>query len=108
MHSTSSNLQFVHGAPCSTTLHRTLRALQHWQAFDALLFTLFAGRMPFDLSPASLAVRFGGCACNGPVSVGDDDDSDIAESMGIEPIVSRMGAEDMRRNSVGVRWSTRQ
>lgn len=38
-HSISSSLQFVHGAPCSTTLHRTLRARQHWQAFDALLFT---------------------------------------------------------------------
>lgn len=26
---TSSSLQFVHGAPCSTTLQRTFRALQH-------------------------------------------------------------------------------
>lgn len=39
MHSTSSNLQLVHGAPCSTTLHRTFRARQHWQAFDARRFT---------------------------------------------------------------------
>lgn len=29
MHSTSSSLQFVQGAPCSVTLHRTLRARQH-------------------------------------------------------------------------------
>lgn len=29
MHSTSSRRQFVHGAPCSTTLQRTLRDLQH-------------------------------------------------------------------------------
>lgn len=39
MHSTSSNLQLVHGAPCSTTLHRTFRARQHWQALDARRFT---------------------------------------------------------------------
>lgn len=39
IHSTSSNLQLVQGAPCSTTLHLTLRARQHWQAFDALRFT---------------------------------------------------------------------
>lgn len=38
-HSTSSSLQFVQGAPCSVTLQRTLRALQHWHAFDALLLT---------------------------------------------------------------------
>ena len=58
VHSTSSSLQLVHGAPCSTTLHRTLRDLQHWQAFDARLLTLFGGRMPLGLSPASEAVRF--------------------------------------------------
>lgn len=29
MHSTSSSLQFVHGAPCSVTLHLTLRDRQH-------------------------------------------------------------------------------
>jgi hypothetical protein len=29
IHSTSSRRQFVHGAPCSTTLHLTFRALQH-------------------------------------------------------------------------------
>ena len=39
MQGTSSSLQLVQGAPCSTTLHLTFLALQHWQAFDALLFT---------------------------------------------------------------------
>jgi hypothetical protein len=39
MHSTSSKRQFVHGAPCSTTLHLTFRALQHWQALEARRFT---------------------------------------------------------------------
>ena len=39
MHSTSSRRQFVHGVPFSTTLQRTLRDLQHWQALAALLFT---------------------------------------------------------------------
>jgi hypothetical protein len=38
-HSTSSSRQFVHGAPCSTTLHLTFRALQHAQALLALRFT---------------------------------------------------------------------
>ena len=39
MHSTSSSLQLVQGL-CSTTLHRTLRALHDWQAFEARLLTL--------------------------------------------------------------------
>lgn len=54
---TSSSLQFVHGAPCSTTLQRTFRALQHWHALLALRFT---GR-PLVLAPrpALLALRFG-------------------------------------------------
>lgn len=39
MHSTSSNLQFVHGAPCSVTLHLTFLARQHWHAFEALRLT---------------------------------------------------------------------
>lgn len=47
----------MHGAPCSTTLHRTFLALQHWHALDALRFTLFAGRTPL-LRPASVALRF--------------------------------------------------
>lgn len=38
-HSTSSRRQFVQGAPCSTTLQRTLRARQDWQAFEARLLT---------------------------------------------------------------------
>jgi hypothetical protein len=37
--STSSRRQFVHGAPCSVTLQRTLRARQHWQALEARRFT---------------------------------------------------------------------
>lgn len=37
-HLTSSNLQLVHGEPFSTTSHRTLRALQQQQAFDARRF----------------------------------------------------------------------
>lgn len=56
MHSTSSSRQFVQGAPCSTTLQRTFRERQHWQALEALLLTLLGGRMP--LRPASDAVRF--------------------------------------------------
>ena len=55
---TSSSLQFVHGAPCSTTLQRTFRALQHWHA---LLARRFTGR-PLLLAaprPALLALRFG-------------------------------------------------
>lgn len=57
IHGTSSSLQFVHGAPCSTTLQRTFRALQHWQALEARLLT---GR-PFELTlrPAESALRFG-------------------------------------------------
>ena len=39
MQGTSSNRQFVHGAPCSTTLQRTLRARQHWHAFGARRLT---------------------------------------------------------------------
>ena len=56
MHSTSSRRQFVQGAPCSTTLQRTFRERQHWQALEALLFTLLGGLLP--LRPASEAVRF--------------------------------------------------
>lgn len=77
MHSTSSSLQFVQGAPCSTTLQRTLRERQHWQAFDALLLTLFGGRVPFDLRPASEAVRFEVCECTWIVSAGGEDDESV-------------------------------
>lgn len=55
MHSTSSSLQFVHGAPCSTTLHRTFLALQHAHAFEALLL---AGLPEGCLKPAVEAFRF--------------------------------------------------
>ncbi len=58
--STSSKRQLVHGAPCSTTLQRTFLDLQHWHAFEALRFTLFAGLMP-GFSPAASAVRFAAC-----------------------------------------------
>lgn len=57
IHSTSSSLQLVHGGPCSTTLQRTLRERQHWQALEALLLTLFVGRTPLAFKPASAAVR---------------------------------------------------
>jgi len=74
MHSTSSSLQFVQGAPCSTTLQRTLRERQHWQALEALLLTLLGGRMPFGLRPASEAVRFALEEWAWMVSAGGDDD----------------------------------
>jgi hypothetical protein len=85
MHSTSSNRQFVHGAPCSTTLQRTLRALQHWQAFDARRLTLFAGRIP-GFRPAASAVRFGTVVCIVTDSAGEPDESDML-SIAIDPIV---------------------
>jgi hypothetical protein len=56
MHSTSSSLQFVQGAPCSVTLHLTFLARQHWQALDALLFTALCA--PFKSMPAAVAFRF--------------------------------------------------
>ena len=59
MHSTSSSLQLVQGAPCSVTLHRTFRARQHWHAFEALLFTERPDGCPSI--PAWAALRFGGC-----------------------------------------------
>jgi len=59
MQSTSSSLQFVHGAPCSVTLHLTFRALQHWHAFEALLFTERPVGCPSI--PAWAALRFGAC-----------------------------------------------
>ena len=55
MHSTSSSLQLVQGAPCSTTLHRTFLARQQAHAFDALLF---AGLPEGLLNPAVEAFRF--------------------------------------------------
>jgi hypothetical protein len=59
MHSTSSSLQLVQGAPCSVTLHLTLRERQHWHALDALLFTERPVVCPSR--PAWAALRFGGC-----------------------------------------------
>lgn len=55
MHSTSSSLQLVQGAPCSTTLQRTFLARQQAHAFDALLF---AGLPEGLLNPAVEAFRF--------------------------------------------------
>ena len=85
MHSTSSSLQLVHGAPCSTTLHRTFRARQHWHAFDARRFT---ARKPAPLLLLPLgALRFWpvagaeGGACEGEVS-GEDVDAIVAELAG--------------------------
>jgi len=57
IHSTSSSLQLVQGL-CSTTLQRTLRALQDWQAFEARLLTLLWILAPVAGRPASLAFRF--------------------------------------------------
>lgn len=52
-HSTWSSRQFVHGEPLSTTSHRTLRARQQQQAFEARRFT---GR-ELAASPAVEALR---------------------------------------------------
>lgn len=57
MHSTSSSLQLVQGAPCSVTLHRTLRARQHWHALEALLLTERPVACPSR--PAWAALRLG-------------------------------------------------
>lgn len=93
MHSTSSNRQLVHGGPCSTTLQRTLRARQHWQALEALLFTLLVGRVPLGFRPASVDVRLllaGSLVCTSTVSEGDDEASDMACSdMAMEPMFAK-------------------
>lgn len=68
----------MHGGPCSTTLQRTLRARQLWQALDALRFTALAGRAPLGLRPASAADRLGERGCNSVESAGDDDPSEGA------------------------------
>lgn len=75
MHSTSSNLQLVHGI-CSTTLQRTLRVRQHWQALDARLLTLLFFLGPLEGRPASVDLRFN---CR-PASIGSsmEEVSDIA------------------------------
>jgi hypothetical protein len=71
----------VHGGPCSTTLQRTLRARQLWQAFDALRLTALAGRVPLELRPASAAVRLGerGASMESP------DGDDPSEGQGLIP-----------------------
>ena len=77
----------MHGAPCSVTLHLTLRARQHWQAFAALRFeknralaTRFVLTGPGPVSapvpmPATDAFRFWPTCCGGgdlsTSSVGD-------------------------------------
>lgn len=76
MQSTSSRRQFVHGAPCSVTLQRTLRARQHWQALEALRFTALVGTLPSN--PAADALRF--CVCEG-TSTGGVDSSEVAMSV---------------------------
>jgi hypothetical protein len=71
----------VHGGPCSTTLQRTLRARQLWQAFDALRLTALAGRVPLEFRPASAAVRLGerGASMESP------DGDDPSEGQGLIP-----------------------
>jgi len=56
VHSTSSSLQLVQGAPCSVTLHLTLRARQLWQALEARRFTARGWVTPSR--PATDALRF--------------------------------------------------
>ena len=56
IHSTSSRRQLVQGI-CSTTLQRTFLARQHWQAFDARLFTLLFCCAVFTGSPAWSTLR---------------------------------------------------
>jgi len=53
--STSSNRQFVHGAPNSITLHLTFRARQHRHAFGARRLLLLGGR---SVRSASTQDRF--------------------------------------------------
>lgn len=60
MQGTSSKRQFVHGAPCSTTLQRTFRARQHWHAFEARRLT---GRLEAVVLEAS-ALRLGDGGCD--------------------------------------------
>lgn len=78
MHSTSSSLQLVHGAPCSVTLHLTLRERQHWHALEALLLTERPWGFPFPSRPAWVALRLGGCGTSWWWSDGDVEYSDMA------------------------------
>lgn len=110
MHSTSSSLQLVHGAPCSTTLQRTFLDRQHWQALEALRFTLFAGRMPFGFSPAASAVRFcWACGCcldgsggGGGAVVDDESDGDSDDSEGVYSMAVVPGRWHRNRVAVGL------
>jgi len=66
MHSTSSSLQLVHGAPCSTTLQRTFLARQHWQAFEARRLTVLKGA-PLLVALDGGALLFWPATCGGGV-----------------------------------------
>jgi hypothetical protein len=68
-----------------------LRERQHWQAFEARLLTLFVGRMPLGLRPASVEDRlFGADVLVGwgksAVSEGDEEVSDMESGMVVEVI----------------------
>jgi hypothetical protein len=76
----------VHGAPCSVTLHLTLRARQHWQALDARRLTERPCAVPLAPSrPAADALRFwpgvveadAFSVLGGPCSWSERDDSDM-------------------------------
>lgn len=54
VHGIAPDLQFEHGAPCSTTSQRTFRDRHTWHAFAALRFI----GCPFALRPNLLAFRF--------------------------------------------------
>lgn len=69
MHGIAPDVQFEHGAPCSTTSQRTFRARQTWHAFKALRLI----GCPFALKPNFLAFRFeeGSAAIRGGSSPGE-------------------------------------
>lgn len=101
MHSTSSSLQLVHGAPCSTTLHRTLRARQHWQAFEALRLTLFAGRAP-AFNPASVALLLAELMGASEDAGGESAVEGLVCSLRVSIVISSTGSRDqssMQRSS---------
>lgn len=83
MHSTSSSRQFVQGAPCSVTLQRTLRALQHWQALDALLLTDLP--VPWPSMPAADAFRLA-AGCVSGLSDSEAEHSDMATFFSAEAL----------------------
>jgi len=69
MHSTSSSLQLVHGAPCSTTLQRTFLARQHWQAFEARRLTALKLGLPLLLVFDEGALLFWPATCGATAAV---------------------------------------